>query len=85
MQNMTPEGGHRGRVSLRSGGNDVLDTGTESLEWKRAKELPLGPNGAKGWTGLSEAKTEVPSLAWVETTRRGGGSLYVVDMLFEMC
>lgn len=86
MQNMTPAGGHRGSVLERSGGDVVLDTGTDSLEWKRPNELPCGPNGKNGVTWASDAKTEVPSVAWVVTTRRGEGKWEEVDIftLFEV-
>ena len=78
-----PDGGQRGRVLARSGGEEVLETGTERREWKRAKEEPRGPKGWKGWTWLSEAKTEVPELSWVVTTRRGAGSWVVEDIFTD--
>ena len=80
MQNMTPSGGQRGRVPERSGGKDALETGTERREWKREKELPLGPKGWKGVTWESDAKTEVPSAVCVVMTRRGAGSWVVLDI-----
>jgi hypothetical protein len=74
VQNRTPEGGHRGIVFARSGGDDVFEAGTVTLEWNLAKELPLGPKGQKGVICSSDAKTEVPSLVCAVTTKRGGGS-----------
>jgi hypothetical protein len=74
VQNMTPLGGHRGRVWLRSGGEEVFETGTLRREWNRAKPLPWGPKGWKGAIWLSVAKTDEPSFVWVVTTRRGAGS-----------
>ena len=74
VQNRTPPGGHLGMVSERSGGDEVLETGTLSREWNLAKELPLGPKGLYGTTCSSEAKTDVPSLVCAVTTRRGGAS-----------
>lgn len=74
MQNKTPEGGQRGMVLVRSGGEVVFEMGTVRLEWNLAKALALGPKGEKGVTGSSEAKTEVPSWVWVVTISRGGGS-----------
>lgn len=74
VQNMTPEGGQRGRVCARSGGKEVLETGTLRREWNRLKALPWGPKGLNGAMGASDKKTEVPSLACVVTTSRGGGS-----------
>jgi len=74
VQNRTPEGGHRGSVFVRSGGDEVFETGTLSLEWNLVKELALGPKGKKGVICSSDAKTEVPSFVCVVTTKRGDGS-----------
>lgn len=42
---MIPPGGHRGSVPDRSGGIDVLDTGTRRREWKYENPVPLGLKG----------------------------------------
>ncbi len=83
MQNMTPEGGQRGRVLLRSGGVEVLDTGTLRREWNLANPLNAGPKGKNCGMGASEPKIEVPSLSWVVTTRRGAGSWLTADIFWE--
>jgi hypothetical protein len=71
VQNRTPEGGHRGSAFVSSGGEEVFETGTESLEWNLAKELASGPKGEKGVIRSSDANTEVPSAVCVVTTKRG--------------
>lgn len=77
-QKSTPFGGTRGRVLERSGGEVVLETGTERREWKREKEEACGPKGKKGWILESDAKIETPLSSWPVTTRRGAGSGAIV-------